>query len=93
MEGDVIRTIHQHHRRIAHDHVAGVPGRHEIDGSQELHHPAIMRALVEVGFTGHVAQEFIRMCAPLASLAEAVRICTVGRRARGPDHGANGHVA
>ncbi|MGZ8491081.1 MAG: hydroxypyruvate isomerase family protein, partial [Gemmatirosa sp.] len=77
MEGDVIRTIRQHHRHIAHYHVAGVPGRHEIDGSQELHYPAIMRALVEVGFTGYVAQEFIPTRDPLASLEEAVRICSV----------------
>ena len=77
MEGDVIRTIRDHRERIAHYHVAGVPGRHEIDGTQELHYPAIMRALVETGFTGYVAQEFVPTRDPLASLREAVRICTV----------------
>ena len=77
MEGDVIRTIRDHREHIAHYHVAGVPGRHEIDGTQELHYPAIMRALVEVGFAGYVAQEFVPTREPLASLREAVRICTV----------------
>jgi hydroxypyruvate isomerase len=77
MEGDVIRTIRDHHAHIAHFHTAGVPGRHEIDGSQELHYPAIMRAIAEVGFTGYVAQEFMPTRDPLAALAEAVRICSV----------------
>ncbi|MDF1504073.1 TIM barrel protein, partial [Roseisolibacter sp. H3M3-2] len=77
MEGDVIRTIRDHRQHIGHYHVAGVPGRHEIDGSQELHYPAIVRALNEIGFDGYVAQEFIPTRDPLASLREAIRICTV----------------
>jgi hydroxypyruvate isomerase len=77
MEGDVIRTIRDHREHIAHYHVAGVPGRHEIDGTQELHYPAIVRALAETGFAGYVAQEFVPTRDPLASLREAVRICTV----------------
>jgi hydroxypyruvate isomerase len=77
MEGDVIRTIRAHHAHIAHYHVAGVPGRHEPDASQELNYPAIMRALAEVGFAGYVAQEFVPTREPLAALAEAVRICRV----------------
>jgi len=77
MEGDVIRTIREHHARIAHYHIAGVPGRHEPDGTQELNYPAIMRALADVGFTGYVAQEFIPTRDPLTSLAEAVKICRV----------------
>jgi hydroxypyruvate isomerase len=77
MEGDVIRTVRDNRDYIAHFHTAGVPGRHEIDGSQELHYPAIMRAIAETGFAGYVAQEFIPTRAPLASLAEAVRICRV----------------
>lgn len=77
MEGDVIRTIREHGARIAHYHVAGVPGRHEPDGTQELHYPAIVRALAETGFAGYVAQEFIPTGEPLAALAEAVRICRV----------------
>jgi hydroxypyruvate isomerase len=77
MEGDVIRTIRDHAARIAHYHTAGVPGRHEIDGSQELHYPAIMRAIAETGFTGYVAQEFIPTRDPREALEEAVRTCTV----------------
>ena len=77
MEGDVIRTVRQHQQHIAHYHTAGVPGRHEIDGSQELHYPAIVRALADAGFAGYVAQEFMPVRDPLTSLAEAIRICTV----------------
>ena len=77
MEGDVIRTIEQHHKSIAHYHTGGVPGRREIDGSQELHYPAIVRALTATGFSGFLAQEFIPSRAPFESLAQAVQICTV----------------
>jgi hydroxypyruvate isomerase len=77
MEGDVIRTIRDNHQYIAHYHTAGVPGRHEIDASQELNYPAVMRAIAETGFTGYVAQEFIPTRDPRTSLAEAVRICRV----------------
>jgi hydroxypyruvate isomerase len=75
MEGDVIRTLRDNRDYIAHFHTAGVPGRHEIDGTQELNYAAIMRAIADTGFTGHVAQEFIPTRDPLTSLAEAVRIC------------------
>ena len=77
MEGDVIRTVKDNHRYIGHYHTAGVPGRHEIDSSQELNYPAIMRAIGETGFKGYVAQEFIPLRDPRTSLAEAVRICRV----------------
>ncbi len=77
MEGDVIRTITDQHRVIAHYHTAGVPGRHEIDDGQELNYPAIMRAIRATGFTGFVAQEFVPLRVPLESLADAVRRCTV----------------
>lgn len=77
MEGDVIRTIRDNHRYIGHYHTGGVPGRHEIDSSQELNYPAIMRAIGETGFTGYVAQEFIPTRDPRTSLAEAVRLCRV----------------
>ena len=77
MEGDVIRTIRDNHQYIAHYHTAGVPGRHEIDASQELNYPAIMRAIAETGFEGYVAQEFIPTRDPRSSLAEAVQICRV----------------
>src|SRR3546814_9335236 len=57
MEGDVIATIRKYHPYIAHYHTAGVPGRNEIDETQELNYPAIMRAIAETGFTGYVAQD------------------------------------
>lgn len=77
MEGDVIRTIRENHAYIGHYHTGGVPGRHEIDSGQELHYPAVIRAIRETGFKGFVAQEFIPTRDPLTSLAEAVAICTV----------------
>jgi hydroxypyruvate isomerase len=77
MEGDVIRTIRDNHQYIAHYHTGGVPGRHEIDSSQELNYPAVMRAIGETGFSGYVAQEFIPTRDPRTSLAEAVRLCSV----------------
>lgn len=77
MEGDVIRTIRDHHRWIAHYHTGGVPGRNEIDGSQELNYPAIARAIVDTGFKGYFAHEFIPTRAPLDSLRDAVRLCTI----------------
>lgn len=77
-EGDVIRTIHDNSTYIGHYHTAGVPGRHEIDDSQELYYPAIMRAIVATGFKGYVAQEFIPAKADkLGSLKDAVLICDV----------------
>ncbi|MGH7577713.1 MAG: hydroxypyruvate isomerase family protein, partial [Longimicrobiales bacterium] len=77
MEGDVIRTIRDNHQYIAHYHTAGVPGRHELDESQELFYPAIMRAIKETGYQGYIGQEFIPTGDPIASLAEAVRVCNV----------------
>jgi hydroxypyruvate isomerase len=77
MEGDVIRTIRDNHQHIAHYHTGGVPGRHEIDDTQELHYPAVMRAIRDTGFQGYVAQEFIPTSEPLDSLKAAVRICSV----------------
>ena len=77
MEGDVIRTIRENHAFIAHYHTGGVPGRHEIDGTQELNYSAIARAIKETGHRGFVAQEFIPVREPFASLAQALAICTV----------------
>ncbi|MCF7764605.1 MAG: TIM barrel protein [Verrucomicrobia bacterium] len=78
MEGDVIRTIRENHRFIGHYHTGGVPGRHEIDEAQELYYPAIMRAIVETGFKGFVAQEFIPARKDvLESLRQGVSICDV----------------
>lgn len=58
-EGDIIKTIQEYHPYFGHYHTAGVPGRHEIDETQELYYPAIIRAILETGFSGYVAQEFI----------------------------------
>jgi hydroxypyruvate isomerase len=77
MEGDVIRTIRQHHQHIAHYHTGGVPGRNELDDTQELQWPAICRAVVETGFTGYLAHEFVPRRDPLTSLREAVILCDV----------------
>ncbi len=77
MEGDVIATIRRDHAYFAHYHTGGVPGRNEIDESQELQYPAIMRAIVDTKFTGHVAQEFIPKRDPLTSLKQGITICDV----------------
>lgn len=76
-EGDVIDTIREYADCIGHYHTAGVPGRNEIDDTQELYYPAIMRAIVDTGFDGYVGQEFIPRRDPRQSLAEAVRLCDV----------------
>jgi hydroxypyruvate isomerase len=77
MEGDIIRTIQDYHEYIAHYHTGGNPGRNEIDETQELYYPAIMRAIVKTGYQGYVAHEFIPKGDPLTSLAYAVQICDV----------------
>jgi hydroxypyruvate isomerase len=77
MEGDIIMRIREYHPYIGHYHVAGVPGRNEIDDTQELNYPAIMRAIVATGYTGYVGQEFTPVHDPIQSLREAVRICDV----------------
>ncbi|MEQ1586257.1 MAG: TIM barrel protein [Cyclobacteriaceae bacterium] len=78
MEGDVIATILKHQKYIGHYHTGGVPGRNEIDETQELYYPAIMKAIVETGFKGFVAQEFIpKRPDKLASLKQGVGICDV----------------
>jgi hydroxypyruvate isomerase len=77
MEGDVIRTIQQHKDRIGHYHTGGVPGRHEIDETQELFYPAICKAILATGYQGYLGQEFIPSRDPLASLAQAGTICDV----------------
>lgn len=77
-EGDVIHTIQDNHQYFAHYHTAGVPGRHEIDDTQELYYPAIMKAILSSGFKGYVAQEFIPVNTDkLASLEKAIQICDV----------------
>lgn len=78
MEGDIIATIRKHHSYIAHYHTGGVPGRNEIDATQELNYRAIMEAISETGFDGFVAQEFIPTNTDVfASLKQGVEICNV----------------
>jgi hydroxypyruvate isomerase len=77
-EGDVIRTIKENHQYIAHYHTAGVPGRNEIDETQELNYVAIMKAIAQTGFKGFVAQEFIpKNIDKIASLKKAITICDI----------------
>jgi hydroxypyruvate isomerase len=77
MEGDVIATIRANAPHIAHFHTGGVPGRGEIDDSQELNYPAVMRAIAELEFGGYVGQEFIPRRDPMSSLREAFAVCNV----------------
>ena len=78
MEGDICDTIRENHQYFDHYHTGGVPGRHEIDETQELHYPRIMQAIVDSGFNGYVAQEFVpQRPDPLASLRQGVQICDV----------------
>ncbi len=78
MEGDVIATINKYSKYIGHYHTGGVPGRNEIDETQELYYPAIMQAIFKTGFKGFVAQEFIpKRPDKLASLKQGVGICDV----------------
>ena len=77
MEGDVIRTIRANLGHIAHFHTGGVPGRHELDDTQEINWRAVCRAIVDLGFSGYVAHEFVPTRDPLTSLGEAVALCDV----------------
>jgi hydroxypyruvate isomerase len=77
-EGDVINNIQTYHPYIAHYHTAGVPGRNEIDDTQELFYPAIVKAIVKTGFKGFLAQEFMpKQEDKLQSLRNAIKICDV----------------
>jgi hydroxypyruvate isomerase len=77
MEGDIIRTIRDNRDWIAHFHTGGVPGRHELDGTQELNWRAVAAAIADTGFAGFVAHEFVPTRDPLTSLREAVSVCNV----------------
>jgi hydroxypyruvate isomerase len=75
-EGDVIHTIKENHQYLAHYHTAGVPGRNEINETQELYYPAIVKAILSTGFKGFLAQEFIPLAKDqIGSLRDAVKIC------------------
>lgn len=78
MDGDIIATIKKHHQWIGHYHTGGVPGRHEIDITQETNYRPIAQAIVETGFNGYMAHEFVPAGSdPLASLRAAVQLCDV----------------
>jgi hydroxypyruvate isomerase len=78
MEGDVIRRMKECGEFVGHIHTAGNPGRHELDDTQEIHYPGIMKALVEIGYRGFVGQEFIpKNPRKLVALNQAVRLCDV----------------
>jgi hydroxypyruvate isomerase len=77
MEGDVIRTIKENIQYIGHFHTGGVPGRHELDVSQELNYRPVCQAIAESGFNGYLAHEFIPTRDPIKSLEEAFRLCDV----------------
>jgi hydroxypyruvate isomerase len=77
MEGDVIATIKEYKDYIGHIHTGGVPGRNEIDETQEIYHPPIMKALLDIKFDGFVAHEFIPKRDPLTSLAQAMKLCDI----------------
>lgn len=77
MEGDLIATIQANHQWFGHYHTGGVPGRHELDNTQEVQWASVMRAIAATGFTGYVGHEFIPTRDPLTSLREAVTLCDV----------------
>lgn len=77
MDGDLIRRIREHQHLIGHVHVAGNPGRGELDDSQEINYPPVMQALLDVDYSGYVGQEFIPTRDPAASLRQAVATCDV----------------
>lgn len=77
MHGDVMRRLEEHFDIIGHMHVAGNPGRAELDDTQEINFPPLMRKLLELGYTGYVGQEFIPTRAPIPGLIEAIRLCDV----------------
>jgi len=78
MDGDVCDTIRENHPYFDHYHTGGVPGRAEIDGTQELNYPRIMQAILATGFQGYVAQEFVPAGGDaLASLREGIQICDI----------------
>lgn len=78
MDGDVIRRIRQHKEYIAHVHTAGVPGRNELDDGQEINYPAVLRALLDTGYEGYVAQEFLPTWPDkILALRHAAMVCDV----------------
>jgi len=77
MEGDIVATIQENIKYIGHFHTGGVPGRHEIDDTQEINYRRVAQAIVDAGYQGYFAHEFIPMHDPLTSLRKAVELCDV----------------
>ena len=77
MEGDIIRTIRDNFQYIAHFHTGGVPGRHELDDTQELQWRTVAKAIADLNFDGYFAHEFVPTKDPMTSLRQAVELCTV----------------
>jgi hydroxypyruvate isomerase len=77
MEGDIIRTIRDYHSYFVHYHTAGNPGRHELDETQELNYPPIVRAILETGYEGYLGQEFVPRGDPIVGLKQAFDLCNV----------------
>jgi len=77
MEGDIIHTIRDNIQYIAHFHTGGVPGRHELDDTQELQWRTIAKAIADLNFQGYLAHEFVPAKDPMTSLRQAVELCTV----------------
>jgi hydroxypyruvate isomerase len=77
MEGDLIATIRANHQWLGHFHTGGIPGRHELDNTQEVQWDAVMRGIADTGFTGYVAHEFVPTGDPLTSLRKAVELCDI----------------
>lgn len=77
MDGDLVRRIRQCGEAIKHVHTAGNPGRGELDDRQEINFPPVMRALLDIGYTGYVGHEFMPTRAPLDGLRQAIQVCDV----------------
>ena len=77
MEGDLIATIQANSNWIGHFHTGGVPGRHQLDHTQEIQYDAVMRGIADTGFNGYVAHEFLATTDPTAALRQAVTLCAV----------------
>jgi hydroxypyruvate isomerase len=77
MEGDIVRTIRENIQYIAHFHTGGVPGRHELDETQELNWRTVAKAIADLNFQGFFAHEFVPTRDPMQSLEQAVRLCAV----------------
>jgi hydroxypyruvate isomerase len=77
MEGDLCNEIRENIEYIGHFHTGGVPGRNEIDDSQEIYYPRVMKTILETGYKGYVAHEFIPKRDPMSSLLQGIKICDI----------------